>query len=117
MRLPYISAPIPLTTKFLYAIISIEMDEKKLRQTCKTYGIDFLGVFGSYGRGDQTPQSDLDLLVKFTKRKSLLDMVRIEREISDSLGLKVDLLTEKAISPYLREKIKSSLKVIYDNQR
>ena len=108
---------IPLTRKFLYAIISIEMDEKKLKNACKTYGIAFLGVFGSYARGDQTPASDLDLLVKFTQRKSLLDMVRIEREMSDSLGLKVDLLTEKSISPYLKDKIKEGLKVIYDNKR
>jgi len=93
------------------------MDEKKLKNACKTYGIDFLGIFGSYARGDQTAKSDLDLLVKFTKRKSLLDMVKIEREMSEDLGLKVDLLTEKSISPYLKDKIKDGLKVIYDNKR
>ena len=106
-----------LTLKFLYAIISIEMDEKKLKNACKTYGIAFLGVFGSYARGDQTPASDLDLLVKFTQRKSLLDMVRIEREMSDSLGLKVDLLTESSVNPYLKDRIKHGLKVIYDSQK
>jgi len=93
------------------------MDEKKLLKACKTFDIAFLGIFGSYARGEETPKSDLDLLVKFTQRKSLLDMVKIEREISESLGLKVDLLTENSISPYLIDRIKKGLKVIYDSQR
>ena len=83
---------------------------------CKKYGINFLGVFGSYARGDQTQQSDLDLLARFSTQKSLLDMVRIERELSKSLGIKVDLLTEKAISPYLIDRIKNDLKVVYDSK-
>ena len=53
--------------------------------------------------------------MKFSKRKSLLDIIRIERELSTVLGKKVDLLTEAAISPYLRDTILSELKVIYEN--
>lgn len=92
------------------------MEEKQLIKLCSKYSIMFLGIFGSYARGEAGPRSDLDLLVKFSQRKSLLDMVRIEREMSDSLGIKVDLLTEKSISPYLRDRIKKSLKVVYDQQ-
>ena len=53
-------------------------------------------------------------MVKFSKRKSLLDIVRIERELSTVLGNNVDLLTEVAISPYLRDRILSELRVIYE---
>jgi predicted nucleotidyltransferase len=53
------------------------------------------------------------VLVEFEKRKSLLTLVRIERELSEHIGVKVDLLTEQAISPYLVERIKADLKVIY----
>ena len=44
--------------------------------------------------------------MKFSERKSLLDLVGIEQELSDALGVKADLLTEKAISPYLNYRIK-----------
>lgn len=77
------------------------------------YGVRKIGLFGSYARGEQHPGSDLDLLVDFHERKSLLTLVRIERELSENLGIKVDLLTEQAISPYLIDRIKSELKVIY----
>jgi len=49
-------------------------------------------------------------------RKSLLALVRLEREISTALGRKVNLLTEAAISPYPRGRIKSELKVIYESR-
>jgi len=45
-------------------------------------------------RGEETEESDVDLLVRFARPKSLLDLVRIEREFSEALGRKVDLLTE-----------------------
>ena len=59
-------------------------------------------------------KSDLDFLVEFETPKSLLDVVRFERQLSESLGKKVDLLTEAAISPYIREHIMQDLTVIYD---
>jgi predicted nucleotidyltransferase len=53
------------------------------------------------------------VLVDFVDRKSLLTLIRIERELSEHLGIRVDLLTEQAISPYLVDRIKTDLKVIY----
>ena len=73
-----------------------------------------VGVFGSVARNEANDQSDIDLLVEFSKRISLLKLVALEREISTALGKKVDLLTEAAISPYLRDIIKRDLRVIYD---
>jgi predicted nucleotidyltransferase len=77
------------------------------------YGVRKIGLFGSYARGEERTDSDLDVLVEFEKRKSLLTLVRIERELSEHIGVKVDLLTEQAISPYLVDRIKADLKVIY----
>jgi len=73
-----------------------------------------IGVFGSMARGEATAQSDIDLLVRFSKNKSLLALVALEREISTVLDRRVDLLTEAAISPYIRDRIKSELEVIYE---
>ena len=89
----------------------------KLQKACKKYDVTFLGVFGSYARDDWTEKSDLDIVVRFSKRKSLLNLIGIEMELSERLGIKVDLLTEKSISPYLKDRIMRELKVIYDEKR
>jgi uncharacterized protein len=86
----------------------------KLIEICKRNDIVFLSVFGSFARGESTAQSDVDFLVRFSKRKSLLDLVRIEREFSEALAKKVDLLTEASVSPYLRERIRSEAAVLYE---
>jgi len=65
-------------------------------------------------RGEATDQSDIDLLVEFSGRKSLLGMVALERQLSTAIGRKVDLLTEAALSPYLRDRILRDLRVIYE---
>jgi len=56
---------------------------------CRNNDISFLGLFGSYSRGEQNEKSDIDFLANFSRRKSLLDHVRIERELSKVLGIKV----------------------------
>lgn len=89
-------------------------DFNKLIKAAPQYNIVYIAVFGSVASGRFTPQSDIDLLVKFGKRKSLLDMVRTERELSELMGSKIDLLTENSISPYIRENIQKELKVIYN---
>jgi len=63
-------------------------------------------------QGDAKTGSDLNAIVEFEKRKSLLELVGIEQELEDHLGIKIDLLTEASISPYLIEKIKKESKVI-----
>ena len=78
----------------------------------KRYGAKKASVFGSYARNEEKKDSDLDLLVEFSPTKSLLELVRIERELSESTGIKVDLVTEKAISPLLIHSIKKDMKVI-----
>jgi hypothetical protein len=52
--------------------------------------------------------------VKFSKRKSLLDLVKIERKLSEVLDRKVDLVTEASVSPYMIDNIRKELKVIYN---
>lgn len=87
--------------------------ENKVVSILKKNNVKTIGIFGSYARGVQRPNSDLDILVNFKDRKSLLTLVSIERELSETIGVKVDLLTEQSISPYLIDRIKSEMKVIY----
>jgi len=92
----------------------LPFDVNRLIEICRQNDLARIGVFGSMARGEATVQSDIDLLVEFSTRKSLLALVRLERELSTALGRKVDLLTEAAISPYLRQRIQRELQVIYE---
>ena len=88
-----------------------------LGDICQANDVESLGVFGSYARGDSTETSDVDLLVRFSKTKSLLDLVRIERQFSERLGKQVDLVTEASVSPYLRDRIFGEVKNLYEKSR
>jgi predicted nucleotidyltransferase len=86
----------------------------KIINICRKNDVSMIGIFGSTVRGEATESSDIDLLVKLSKPKSLLSLVKLERNLSEAVGQKVDLLTEGAISPYLKEPILRELKVIYE---
>jgi predicted nucleotidyltransferase len=73
-----------------------------------------IGIFGSYAREEHTPESDLDILVKFRNGITLLQLIRLENELSEKLGVKVDLVTEGAITnKKLRNYIQKDLKIIF----
>jgi len=86
---------------------------EKIAQALKEQGATKVAIFGSYARGEERPESDIDVIVEFSERKSLLELVKIERELSETLGIKVDLLTEKSISPYLIDIVRQEMEVIY----
>ena len=93
---------------------AILFDTNALINICRENDVAKLQIFGSTARGEANDDSDIDLLVEFSKRKSLLALVSVERKMSAALGRKVDLLTEAAISPYLRDQIKRDLRVVYE---
>ncbi len=93
---------------------TLPFDVRELIEICERNDVARIGIFGSMARGEQNDKSDVDLLVEFSKRKSLLALVALERQISTALGRKVDLLTQAAISPYLRDHIMRELRVIYE---
>lgn len=86
--------------------------DDRISSYMRQHGAVKVGVFGSYARNEARADSDLDLMVWFKSQKSLLGVIRIERELSELLGVKIDLLTEQAVSPYLIDRITQELKVI-----
>ena len=75
-----------------------------------------IGIFGSYARNESRPDSDLDILINLNTTISLFQLVRIERELSELLGVKVDLVSEGAIkNQKLRNYIEADLKIIFQS--
>ena len=86
----------------------------KITHILKANDVSFAALFGSRAKGLDRPNSDIDLLVRFGKPKSLFDVVGVEQALEDATGLEVDLVTERALSPYMKDEVMASLKVIYE---
>jgi len=71
------------------------------------HGARNVRVFGSLARGEGRAESDLDLLVTLGEGRSLLDLVGLKQDLEDLVHRPVDVVTEKALSPYLRESVLS----------
>jgi uncharacterized protein len=79
----------------------------------KRYGATKIFLFGSYARGDQHKESDLDVLVEFGSRITLIDLSHIIRIVKEETGIQLDIVTKNALSPYLATFIEKDLKEIY----
>ena len=66
-----------------------------------------IGIFGSFARGDNKKGSDIDILVEFKESPTLLTLIKLENDLSDILGIKVDLITTGALK---NKRIKKSIK-------
>ena len=71
----------------------------------RDYRVKALGLFGAYVRHEQTPQSDLDVLVEFDEPPSLFEFIRLESQLSELLGVKVDLVMKDALKPVIGQRI------------
>jgi len=76
-----------------------------LPELAEKYHVRSLEVFGSYVRDEQTPESDLDVLVTFDKTPGLLRYISLENHLSDLLGIKVDLVMKSALKPRIGQNI------------
>ena len=77
----------------------------EILQIAAAHGARNLRVFGSVSRDQATEKSDIYILVKLDSGRSLLDIVAIKQDLEDLLGCKVDVVTEDAVSPYIRDQI------------
>jgi predicted nucleotidyltransferase len=89
----------------MVADLILQQKREEILQVAAKHGARDVRVFGSRARGEGRPDSDLDLLVTLDEDASLLDIVAIKQDLEDLLGCKVDVLTEDAISPYIREQV------------
>lgn len=80
----------------------------------KKHGAIKIGIFGSTARGEERPDSDIDILVEFSQTKSLLEFIGIRFELEEILGKKIDLFTEENLRPIIKNSVIEELVVIYD---
>lgn len=93
--------------------IKIPLD--KITEFCQRNPIQKLSLFGSVLRDDFSPESDIDLLVEFMPEQcpSFFGLARMEIELTEMLGRKVDLRTPEELSRYFRQRVLDSAEVIY----
>jgi predicted nucleotidyltransferase len=83
----------------------ISILRQHLPEISRKYSVSYLGIFGSYVRGEQEPESDLDILVEFEEAPSLFEYIRLEDYLSEILGVKVDLVMKSALKPAIGKHI------------
>ena len=87
-------------------IQAIKLLLKKNRKSLQEqFNIKSLGIFGSYSRGNSSPRSDIDMLVKFSRVPTMFQFIELERKLSRMLGIKVDLVTPNALKPLIKKDI------------
>jgi len=93
----------------------VEFDEQKVREFSRRNGVKRLALFGSILSGDFRADSDIDVLVEFLPgtRVSLMSIGRIESELEELLGRRVDLRTPQDLSQYFREEVVASARPLY----
>ena len=93
-----------------------EVQKKVIFKILRPYKPLKVWVFGSYARGENKSDSDLDLMVNLGKRINLLDFIGIEQELSLALGIKVDLVTEGSLDPMVKPYIDKDIKPLMVNE-
>jgi len=76
-----------------------------LAELHRDYAVSEIGIFGSYARNEQTPQSDVDILVQFSKPVGFIAFMQLEERLQQLLGAKIDLVTRAALKPKIGARI------------
>ena len=76
------------------------------------YGVDYLGIFGSYVRGEQRDGSDLDVLVGYSQVPDLFDFVALKMHLSELLGVRIDLVMKRGLKPRIGKNILAEVRPV-----
>lgn len=87
--------------------MDIEMIKNISTPIFRRYDIEKAYIFGSYSRGEQEKGSDIDFLIQYSPsaKRSLLLLVKLKNELEDALKKEVDVVTENALSPYIKDNL------------
>jgi uncharacterized protein len=93
----------------------VKVDERLLTDLCAKYRVRELALFGSTARGEDRPDSDIDLLVDFLPNAEigLLDYAGLNLDVSILLGRKVDLVSKNGLKPCIRASVLREARSVY----
>ena len=77
----------------------------EILEVARKHGARNVRIFGSVARGDAGPDSDVDILVELETGRGLLDHAALMLDLSDLLGCKVDVVTDRGIRPRIRDRV------------
>jgi hypothetical protein len=92
--------------------MKLEEIKVKIIPVLRRYDVRKAAIFGSFVKGEQRKDSDIDILIEFKGEKSLLDLAGLKIELEETLQRKVDVLTYNSLHPLLKDKILQEQKVI-----
>jgi len=91
-------------------------DNRQLTAFCKKNDISYVGIFGSFSRGEERSNSDIDILIDFNQKKSLMEIGGIQYDLQEKLGRSVDLVSMGNIKPDIKKYILKDLRVLYEKR-
>jgi predicted nucleotidyltransferase len=97
--------PLPHLPYLFVMTSAVTSIREQITPILKDRGVLRAGVFGSYARGEESSGSDLDLLVELPPGSSLFDLVGLQLDLSEELGVEVDAHTYRSLHPLLRDRI------------
>ena len=96
--------------------MTIQEVKEKVTPVLEQYGIEYAAVFGSVARGEDTPDSDVDILVRLGRPTGMIDYMRLIDGLEQTLDKKVDLVTEQSLNKFIRPYVTPDLKTIYEKR-
>jgi predicted nucleotidyltransferase len=94
--------------------MTIEEVKQKTVPILKRHGVSYAAVFGSVSRGEDRPQSDVDILVRIGRPMGMFGFMRLINDLEDILKKKVDVVTEQSLNVRVRPYVLPDLKTIYE---
>jgi uncharacterized protein len=93
----------------------VQVDENKLAELCRQYGVRELSLFGSAARGEMRPGSDIDIMVEFdaSARIGLLKFESLSEDLEALVGRKVDLVTKRGLKAWIRPQVLKEARIVY----
>ena len=89
-----------------------EVIQKHREEFREQYGLKEIGIFGSYVKGEQKESSDIDMLIELEKPIGFVRFMRLENALSQLLGVRVEMVTRKALKPHIGKRILQEVKYV-----
>ena len=97
--------------------MTLDEIRQKAAPILERYGAQYAGVFGSVARGEDTPESDIDVLIFLKQPVSLLKFFKLNDELETALGCRVDLITRNSLNPHVAPFALKELQTVYEEVR